>query len=229
VCVGPAIVMVHVVCLSVSSSSSLVCSHRGPLHCSSMTDTPDTVCPHSSWWALAVFVDLVPPAFRRTTGTMFLRSVWELAKRQVSLAVYSLMDWDSVQHLGNVNESGVATFDDVIHDWRETSLFATSTLQTWSCHLMPSIWCWHLMWKLWSLKASSHMNSSKICKMELCYYWTEAARNPGTLQCFINLLLTLALNRSCFSDSESAVKFTTGNAFPPFLEFTDRKDAGNVD
>jgi len=32
------------------------------------------------------------------------------------------MDWDSIQHPGDVTENRVATFDDVIHDWRETSL-----------------------------------------------------------------------------------------------------------
>jgi len=32
------------------------------------------------------------------------------------------MDWHSAWHLGDVMESGVATFDDVIHDWRGTSL-----------------------------------------------------------------------------------------------------------
>jgi len=32
------------------------------------------------------------------------------------------MDWDSTRHPGDVTENGVATFDDVIHNWRETSL-----------------------------------------------------------------------------------------------------------
>jgi len=32
------------------------------------------------------------------------------------------MDWDSAQHPSDVTENGVATFDEVIHDWRETSL-----------------------------------------------------------------------------------------------------------
>jgi len=32
------------------------------------------------------------------------------------------MDWDSTRHRGDVAQNGVATFDDVIHDWRETSL-----------------------------------------------------------------------------------------------------------
>jgi len=36
------------------------------------------------WWALAVVVDLVQPAFWRTTRMMFPWSVWEMAERQVN-------------------------------------------------------------------------------------------------------------------------------------------------
>jgi len=32
------------------------------------------------------------------------------------------MDWDSAWHPGDVIKNGVVTLDDVIHDWRETSL-----------------------------------------------------------------------------------------------------------
>jgi len=32
------------------------------------------------------------------------------------------MDWDSAQHPGDVTENVVTTFDNVIHDWLETSL-----------------------------------------------------------------------------------------------------------
>jgi len=32
------------------------------------------------------------------------------------------MDWDSARHRGNVTENGFAVFDNVIHDWTETSL-----------------------------------------------------------------------------------------------------------
>jgi len=33
-----------------------------------------------------------------------------------------LIDWHSERHPGDVTENGAATFDDVIYDWRETSL-----------------------------------------------------------------------------------------------------------
>jgi len=71
---------------------------------------------------LAVVTDLAQPAFWRTTGTQFPQSVYETAERQVNLTEQSLVDWDSARHPGNVTENRVATFDDVIHDWRETSL-----------------------------------------------------------------------------------------------------------
>jgi len=32
------------------------------------------------------------------------------------------MDWDSARHPGGVTKGGAMTFDDVIYDWRKTSL-----------------------------------------------------------------------------------------------------------
>jgi len=37
------------------------------------------------------------------------------------------MDWDSARHPGDVTENGAVTFDDVIHDWMETSLACSVT------------------------------------------------------------------------------------------------------
>jgi len=105
------------------------CRQR-PLRRSSTT-SPDSVSPHIGWWTLAVVTDLDQPAFWKTTGATSPQSVWKTAERQVNLTLWSLMDRDSARHPGDVTENGVATFDDVIHDWKETAVcFATLTLWT---------------------------------------------------------------------------------------------------
>jgi len=139
------------------SSSSLARSRRrrGPLRRSTMTAS-DSVSSHIGWGSLAVVTDLVQPSFRGTTGTTFPRTIRGSTKRQVDLATYGLMQWDIARHPSDVTENGIVAFDDVIDHWGETGLDCDfSVTDIWSCHLMPSIWRWHFIWKLSKILTSS--------------------------------------------------------------------------
>ena len=110
----------------------------------------DGCCHHESGPAIACWGDLDDAS---TTSRVVGRVTTQLDSVEPGV-----VSWDSVWHPGNMSENRVAAFDNVLHDWRQASLvcyFNILDMILPSDANLLSIWCWHFMWKLSRIRASS--------------------------------------------------------------------------
>jgi len=135
--------------LAVIISTQLTNTTDASLHDDRSWQHPST---HTSWGhLLALFSQHWSSQFLgRTIEMMLPQPVWELGKRQVNTAA----------------QNTDVTLHDILTIWLKIELwhltggprlvrFATLTLRMWSCHLMPSIWCWYFMRKFSMIPTSS--------------------------------------------------------------------------
>jgi len=135
-------------------SSSLAHSRRGPLRRSMMTAS-DSVSPHIGWerwlssriWSSHRFGGWPGRCFHeRSGGRPRDKSTWQLRAWCTGTLLGILAMWPKMAflHLTMWSITGGRPV------W-----IVTSALRIRSCHLMPSIWHWHFIWKLSKILASS--------------------------------------------------------------------------